>query len=72
MRHLALLIAILPLTCPFFADRYPDIHLKLMTAENDPENTLSKVDEQIRVAETRHQENVMMRILAPNKRKLVA
>ena len=55
-----------------FADRYPDIHLDLMTAENDSENTLSKVDVQIRVAETSHQENVMMQILAPNRRKLVA
>ena len=55
-----------------FADRYPDIHLKLMTAENDSENTLSKVDVQIRVIETSHQENVMMQILAPNRRKLVA
>ena len=57
---------------PLFADRYPDIHLDLMTAENDSENTLSKVDVQIRVAETSHQENVMMQILAPNRRKLVA
>ena len=43
-----------------------------MTAENDSENTLSKVDIQIRVAKTSHQENVMMQILAPNRRKLVA
>ena len=43
-----------------------------MTAENDSENTLSKVDVQIRVAETSHQENVVMQILAPNRRKLVA
>ena len=38
-----------------------------MTAEN----TLSRVDIQIRVAETSHQENVMMQILAPNRHKLV-
>ena len=36
------------------------------------ENTLSKGDIQIRVAETSHQENFMMQILAPNRRKLVA
>ena len=43
-----------------------------MRAENDSENTLSKVDKQIRVAETSPQENVMMQILAPNRRKLAA
>lgn len=39
---------------PLFVDPYPDIHLDLMTAENDSENTLSRVDIQIRVAETSH------------------
>ena len=57
---------------PPLADRYPYIHFKLMTAENDSENTLSKIDVQITVAETSHQENVMMQILAPNRRKLAA
>ena len=71
MRHLALLIAILP-PSPLFADQYSDIHLDLMTTENDPENTLGKEDIQIRVAETSHQENVMMQILTLNRRKLVA
>ena len=49
---------------PLFADQYADIHLDLMTAENDSKNMLSKGDIQIRVAETSHQENVMMQILA--------
>ena len=57
---------------PLFSDRYPDIYLYLMTAENDSENTLGKVDIQIRIAETSHQENVMMQIPAPNRRKLIA
>ena len=43
-----------------------------MTAENDSENTLGKVDIQIRLAETSHQDDVMMQILAPNRRKLMA
>ncbi len=43
-----------------------------MTAENDAEKMLSQVDIQIKAAETRQRDNVMMRILAPNRRKLVA
>ena len=42
---------------PLIADQYQDIHLDLVKAENDSENTLSKVDIQIKVAETSHQEN---------------
>ncbi len=57
---------------PLFANCYPDIHLDIMTTENDSEKTLNKVDIQIKVAETRQQDNVMMQILAPNRRKLVA
>ena len=43
-----------------------------MTAENDSENTLSEVNIQIRVAVSSHQENVMIQILASNRRKLLA
>ena len=57
---------------PLFADRFPEIHLDLMTSENNSEKTLSQVDIQIKVAETLQQDNVMMQILAPNRRRLVA
>ena len=43
-----------------------------MTAQNGSENMLSDLNIQIRVTETSHQENVMIQILAPNKRKLAA
>ena len=43
-----------------------------MTAQNGSENTLRGLNIQIRVAKTSYQENVMMQILAPNKRKLSA
>ena len=55
-----------------FFDRYPDIHLDLMTADNDSDKLQSQVDVQIKVSETRQQDSVVMQILAPNKRKLVA
>jgi len=55
-----------------FVDRYPDIHLDLMAADNDSDELQSQVDVQIKVSETRQQDSVVMQILAPNKRKLVA
>ena len=55
-----------------FFDRYPDIHLDLMTADNDADKLQGQVDIQIKVSETRNQDSVVMQILAPNKRKLVA
>lgn len=55
-----------------FFESYPDIHLDLMTAGNDSDKLQSQVDVQIKVAETRHQDSVVIQILAPNRRQLVA